>query len=94
MPDYLRRRRSPVVDAVTSTVQAEPAKAPDLRDVVRLALGADISEATARAILDMIKAGGPASIMATHAVPKGTILIQCHPDVYGHVRRLIEEGAR
>jgi hypothetical protein len=91
LPDYMRSR-SPFRDAVTSTVAPEPAKAPDLRDVVRQALGADIAEATANAVLEMIAAGGAASIMPNDFVPKGTIVITCHPDVYAHLRRLIDEA--
>ena len=86
LPDYMRPRR-PFRDAITSTIE-EPAPAPaDLRDVIRQGLGADIAEATAQAILEMIKAGGPASVIANDSVPKGTIVITCHPDVYAHVRR-------
>jgi len=92
LPDYMRRR-SPSSEAITPTVAPEPARTSDLRDVVRQALGTDISEATAKAILDMIKAGGPASVIANDFVPQGTIVITCHSDVYAHVRRMTEGTA-
>ena len=83
------RPRNRISESVTSTVtELTPSPAPDLRDIIRQAEGADISEATAHAILAMIKAGGPASIMPHEFVPKATIVIRCHPDVYAHVRRL------
>ncbi len=86
LPEYLRPRR-PFRDAITATVTDPPLATGDLRDVIRHALGTDIAEATAQAILEMIRAGGPASVIANDFVPKGTIVITCHPDVYAHVRR-------
>lgn len=75
--------------AVTSTL-AHIAPAPlALSDIERLKMSRDdMSEATAHAILAMIKAAGAASVMPHEFVPKATIVIQCHPDVYAHVRRL------
>jgi len=92
LPDYMRSRR-PFREAITNTIAEPPAAPPDMRDVIRQALGTDIAEATAIAILEMIKAGGPASVLASHAVPKGMIMLTCHPEVYAHVRRLADSAA-
>lgn len=77
--------------AVTATLPHITPPPLALSDIERLKMSRDdISEATAHAILAMIKAAGPASVMPHEFVPKATIVITCHPDVYAHVRRMTE----
>jgi hypothetical protein len=89
---FSRQAHEEAKAAITTTVASS---APAPLDPAKLAELLDrTSEATAMAIMAMIKVAGPATVISNEYVPPTKIVITCHPDVYREITRLFEEARR